>query len=160
MVVGEVLELDQGLWPASVDGADEGVDRLVVPLTPEALASLPQVQRVLAQGSVAGAQIQHHRQRAVGVDPRPQHVERQLADGDAHAVGTQVPEAQDAAAVRDDDNVDLLLRPVADHLLEVGQLRGAEIHAPGTAVDVTEVAAGLAHGRGIDDRGELADIGG
>ena len=153
MVVGEVLELDQGLGPARVHRADEGVHHLVEGVAFEALAALPQVQRVLAQGRVAGAHVQQDRQGAIGIDAGAQHVERQLADGDAHAVGAQVPEAQDAAAVRDHDDVDLVLRPVVHHVLEIGHLRGAEIHAPGAAVDVTEVAAGLAHGRRVDRSG-------
>ena len=48
-----------------------------------------------------------HRQRSCRVDAGARDVERELADGDAHAVGAEVAEAQDPAAVREDRDVDV-----------------------------------------------------
>ena len=59
---------------------------------------------------VVGADVEQDRQRARGVDAADQRVERELADRDAHAADALVADAEDALAVGDDDDVDLLAR--------------------------------------------------
>jgi len=72
----------------------------------------PQVERVGQQRLVVRPGVQHDGQHAVGRDPARRAVERELPDGDASAISPEVPEPEDAAAVRDDDDVDFARRPV------------------------------------------------
>jgi len=78
-------------------------------------------------------------------------VELQLADGDAHAVGPQVAQAEDAAAVGHADDAHVLDRPVSQHLLNMPFARDGQIHAARPAVDVAELQACLGDGRVVHD---------
>ncbi len=53
------------------------------------------------------------------MDARAGRVQRELADRDAHAVGAQVAQAEDALAIRDDDDPGVLMRPVLQNFLYV-----------------------------------------
>ena len=47
-------------------------------------------------------------------------VEGELANGNFHPLATEIPEAKDALAVGDDDDLDAPLRPVLEHLQDLG----------------------------------------
>jgi hypothetical protein len=70
------------------------------------------VQRILVQLHVVGADIERDRQAIVGMQAGAGGVERELADRDAHAERAQVAEAEDALAVGHDDHAHVGVRPV------------------------------------------------
>ena len=76
---------------------------------------ITEVERIGEQGGIVGAHIEHHRQAMLGRDARAGRVERELADGDAHAVHAQIAQAQDPLPIGDHDHVDVLFGPVAEH---------------------------------------------
>ena len=79
-------------------------------------------------------------------------VERQLPDRDAHAAGAEIAEAEDALAIAHDDEADILLRPIAEHLADPAARRDRQIHAARFPVDMGEFLARLADRRRVDQR--------
>ena len=79
-------------------------------------------------------------------------VQGQLADRDAHAVGAEVAEPEDALAVGDDDEADVVLGPVAQDLGQLPGPVGRQVEAARPAQDLVELLARLADGRRVDDR--------
>ena len=79
-------------------------------------------------------------------------VERQLADRNAHAVRAEIAEAQDALAVADDDDRDIALRPVGEHLRDAAAVGRTDEDAVRTLEDLRVPLAGESDGRRVDDR--------
>mmetsp|Transcript_13271 Transcript_13271/g.34393 ORF Transcript_13271/g.34393 Transcript_13271/m.34393 type:complete len:235 (+) Transcript_13271:673-1377(+) len=100
----EVLKLDEAVGPARGNGVAQLLHHRQLLLTSDARLLLPHVELVRQQLRPVGAAVKSDWQRVLRRKAAPRHIERNLADGDAHAVGAQVAEAQDAAAVRDDDD--------------------------------------------------------
>ena len=158
IALGKVFELQQDLGPAALDRLNEGIDELVVLLPGDARMTPAHIEGVIEQLLVVGAHVQHHRQAVSGGDAAAGGVERQLADGDAHAADALVTEAQDPLAVGDHDHLDVLLGGVLQHVIDPVLVRIGDEEAAGTAVDVGELLARLAHGRGVDDRQHLGQM--
>mmetsp|Transcript_15168 Transcript_15168/g.32672 ORF Transcript_15168/g.32672 Transcript_15168/m.32672 type:complete len:242 (-) Transcript_15168:33-758(-) len=91
------------------------------------------------------------------MEPPARHVQVQLADGDAHATGALVSEAEDAAAVGDDNDLGLLV-PVVQHLREPPALQGRQVQACEVAEDAAVLLARLSHRRCVQHRQELHDV--
>lgn len=81
-----------------------------------------------------------HRQRSGRINAGARDVERELADGDAHAVGAEIAEAQDSAAVREDRDVDVGDGERVEDVLDVALVLDREVK---TAVMVREECAEL-----------------
>ena len=124
VVLGEVLPLQQHVREDLHHGLDEGLDERVVVRPDDALVAPAEVVGVVATLLVVGADVEHDRQRGGRVDAATGGVERELADRDAEAVGALVAEAEDALAVGDDDDRDLVVGDRAQHLLDAGRRRG------------------------------------
>ena len=109
-------------------------------------------------GLVVGAGIEIDGQQALGRHTGRGGVELQLADRDAHAVGAEIAEAEDAAAVGHADEAHILLGPVAQYLLHLALLGDREIHAQGAPQNVVEIQAGVADCGVVDDLQEPCRI--
>ena len=156
-VVGEVLELDQHARENAARGGDEFVDELVIGRAGEALLPYADVIRIGQKRFIVGADVEHHRQAELGVDAGAGRVKRQLADRNAHAVGAEIAEAEDALAVGDDDQLGRI-GPVAQHRSDAAAIVGADEQAARALEDVAELLAGEAHRRRVDERLNLVDI--
>ena len=156
--VGEILELDQRAGEHLLHRRDEFLDQRVVARAAQALLPQPDVERVVAQGLVVGADVEHHRQAAPRMHAGAPGIERELADRDAHAVRAQVAQAEDALAVGDHDDADVALRPVAQHLRDLAAVVGADEQAARPLEDVAELLAGEADGRRVDERHDLVGM--
>src|SRR5262249_27999340 len=106
------------------------------------------------QGFVVGADVQRDGQGELGRHAGAGGVQGQLPDGDAHAVDPQVAQPEDALAVGDHDEADVLLRPVPQDLPQPPTPLDGEVKAAGAAEDVPELWGGLAGGGGVDERQE------
>ena len=95
-----------------------------------------------------------HRQEVLRRHAGAGGIELQLADRDAHAVGAQVAQAEDAFAGRDADDADVLDRPVAQHVLDPALVLERHVQAVRPTEDVPELQACLADRRAVDDRQE------
>ena len=100
---GEVLPLQKNVRPAALDGADEGLDEIVVLLAADALVLPADVDGIVEQRLVVGADVEQHGQAMLGGNAAERRVERHFADGNAHAARALIAEAEDAFAVADHD---------------------------------------------------------
>jgi hypothetical protein len=151
VLVGEVLELDDDAGEDALGGGHELVHQRVVVRARQAPLVQPDVERIVQQRLVVGAHVEHHRQALGGLDAGRRRVERQLPDGDGHAVGAQVPEPEDPLAVGDDDHPHAGLGPVAQGRLDAAAVGGADEHAARALEDVRVLLARQSHRRRVDD---------
>ena len=156
--VAKVLQLNQHAGKDLVRRDHELLDQFIVLTASNALSLQPGVEWIVEQLFVIGAHIQHDRKALGGRDAGAGRVKRQLADRDAHAVGAEVPQPEDALSVGDHDNTRLRMRPVAQQLGHPPAVIEADIEAPGSPVDMAELLTGLAHRRGVDKRHHRFDI--
>ena len=91
VVLREVFELQQHVRPAAFDRLNKLFDEGVVLLAGDARMAPAHVQRIVEALRVVGADVQHHRQRVGRADAAAGGVQRQLADGDAHAADARSP---------------------------------------------------------------------
>ena len=84
-------------------------------------------------------------------------VERKLADRNAHAVDTKVTQTEDARAVRDDGDFDIV-RPILNHRVQVALVRERKIHPLWLSVQLAPALACLANGGCVDQRCELLHL--
>ncbi len=85
-------------------------------------------------------------------------VESELADRDAHAVGAEIAEPEDALAVGDDDHAHVVLGPVAQHVRDLPAVFRRHEHPVRPPEDVPELLARLPHRRRVDDRHHLLEV--
>lgn len=126
--VFEVLVLDDDAGPALGQGGHELIKELALLVGSDLVASAAQVQRVVAEGLVAGAQVESKGKSGVWPDTGAGSVESELADGDTHAVDAEITETENARAVSDDGDLDVV-GPVLDDCMEVALVRVGEVHA-------------------------------
>src|SRR5947207_12118405 len=96
--------------------------------------------------------IDQQRRRELRRHAASRGVEGKLADGDPHAVRTEVAKAEDALAARHDDAADVALRPVSKDLAETALPFDRQVQAARPAEEVAELLTSLADGRRVDDR--------
>src|SRR5262249_60438191 len=77
----------------------------------------------------------------------------------ARAVCAEITEPEDAAAIRNADEPDILLRPVSQNLFDLAAARDRQIHAARLAIDVTELETGFPDRRVINDRQKARRVG-
>ena len=85
-------------------------------------------------------------------------VEGQLADGDRHAAGALVAEAQDPLVVGDDDEPDLVARRVAEDLRDAVDVVRGDPDPTRPAPQVAELLAGAPDRGRVDDRQQLLEV--
>ena len=156
-VIGEVLELDQHARKHFARGGDEFVDEVVIGRAGQPLLAEADVIGILQERFVVGADVQHHRQAEFRVHAGAGRIKRQLADRNAHAVGAEIAEAEDALAVGDDDQL-RRIGPVAQHRGDAAAVVGADEQAARALEDVAELLAGEPDGRRVDERLDLVDV--
>ena len=144
VVLFEVLPLQKGVGKDLLDGLDEAVHKGVVVLAPEAVLGVAEVERVVEQLFVVGPAVKGDGQGQLGVDAGPGDVQGELADGDAHASGALVAEAQDALVVGDHDEAHARLGGVAEQLRNPLEVVGRDPNAPRAAEDVAVLPTGRA----------------
>ncbi len=155
----KVLPLEERSGQLGLDGLDEAVDEREVRLARDALLAPAEVLRVPEQLLVVRPDVEDDRKSPRRRDAADERVERQLADRDAEAADTLVADAEDALAVRHDDDVDVRVRPVAQQLRNrVAHVVGNE-EAARAPVDVAELLARLGDDGRVDDRQHLLDVG-
>ena len=117
-----------------------------------------EVLRVAQQLLVVRADVEDDRERLRGRHAADERVERELADRDPEAADALVADAEDALAVRHDDDVHVRVRAVAEELGDrVAHVEGDE-EAARAPVDVAELLARLGDDGRVDDRHHLLDV--
>jgi hypothetical protein len=137
-------------WPLVGKGSHELVEELLLLLGRDLGYSGSHVQGVLAEGLVVGAQVDGEREGAIGPDTGAGSVQRQLAYGNTHAVDTEVSKTENARAVCEDGDLDLV-RPVIKDLAEVATVSVRKVHALGLCPDLVPSYACLADSWGVNE---------
>ncbi len=116
------------------------------------------VERIIQQHHVVRPHIQAHRQAVRRVDAGRCRVQRELADGYSHAAGTLVSQTENPLVVGGDDQPDILMRDVLQHVRNALDIVGSNPDSPRMTEDVAELLAGTSHRRRIHDRQQLGDV--
>jgi hypothetical protein len=104
----EVLEMQHRVGEQLMRGCDAGLNECVVVRAAVLRVAVTQVERVIQQGLVVGADIQRQRDGATRVDTGAGGVDRQLADGDLDTADTPIADAQDLLGVAAHDEIDII----------------------------------------------------
>ena len=115
---GEIFPLQQNVRPASLHGGDECFDEVVVLLPAHAMVLPADVDRIAEQRFVVGSRIEQNRQAMLRRNSAERGVERHLPDGDAHAAGALVAEAENALAIADHDAAHIVVARVGENLID------------------------------------------
>ena len=156
-MIGEILELDQHAGERRARGGNEFVDELVIGGAAQPLLAQSDIIGIVQQRFVVGADVQHDRQAELRVHAGAGGIERELADRNAHAVGAEVAEAEDALAVGHHDKL-CRIGPVAQQFGDAPAIVGADEKAARPLEDVAEPLAGEADRRGVDKRLDFIDV--
>lgn len=149
VVLGEVLPLEEHAGPAGLHRIDEVGDEPVVVVAGHAVMAPSQVQRIVPDQRVVGADVEQHGQRTARIDAADGRVERQFPDGDRHATEALVAEAEDPLTVGQDDHVDVCRRSRQGGGHPVS-FRIRDEQAVWPPVDAAELLARVAHRRRVD----------
>src|SRR5207237_8697767 len=98
------------------------------------------------------------RQGRAPVYARAERVERELADGDAHAADAEVSEAEDTLAVGDDDDGGRCGRRVGEYSVELVALGVRDVETARPPEEAAVALAARADGRRVDDRHHLRGV--
>ena len=157
VLIGEVFELDDHARKHFLRGGHEFFHQVVVGLAAQPALALAHVKRIDQQFAVVGAGVYHYRQAQRRMHAGASRIESELADRDAHAVGAQITETQDALAVGDDDESGAM-RPVAQHFSDVPAVVRRDEDAARALKYHTELLAREADAGRVDDGLHLVDV--
>src|SRR6185436_13843600 len=150
--------LQQHAREALAERDHEGLNERVVLGAADALMPPADVQRIVQQLLVVRADIENDRQRRRRMDAGAHRVQRQLADRDAHAADTEIAQPEDALAVGDDHDADVLRPEIRERRVDRVALRIRNVQAARPAVDAAIGLARLPDHRGVDDRHHLDQV--
>jgi hypothetical protein len=85
------------------------------------------------------------------VDASTRHIQVQLADRNAHPLHAQVAQPEDAAAVRQHNDVHAITRPVVGHGVHVTPVLQRKVHATRAPIQPAVLQAHLADGGCVND---------
>ena len=158
IVLLEVLPLDDGRGKDPSHRVDERLEDLVVRPASQPRRSVAEIEWVLQQLSTVRPHIERYRQRPGRIDAGRGGIESELADGDRHPAGTEVPEAQDPLVVGHDDQPDLGIRGSPQDVVDAPEVVRRDPDTPRSPEDVAEVLTGTADGRRVDDGQEFFEV--
>src|SRR5579885_1518965 len=110
---GEILPLQSCSGKFLLHRLHELINEIEVFLTRNPLMTPAEILRVLQPFGVVGSNIQNDRQRSFRTDAANECVQRELSDGNAQAARALIADAQNALAVGDDDDIDVLVRAIS-----------------------------------------------
>ena len=156
--IGEVLELQQHAGKHLFDGTDELFDELVIGRAGKPRHASANVEAIATNHRSVSADVERHRQATRRRDPGARGVEGELADRNAHAVGAEIAEAEDAPAVGGDDHRDVALWPTAQDHGNATAMLGREIKPARPRVQAAPLLARLADGGRVHQRQHLLQV--
>ncbi len=157
-MVAEIFELQAGEREALLHRLNEfGHERIVLRATHARLPE-PHILMTFAEPVVIGAHIDGDGEALMRRDASAGGVERELSDGDAHAVRAQIAEPKDTLAVGHDNHADIIVRPVGQHIGDMASVVGGDVEPAAPTEDPAELFAGLPDRRGVEHRHQLLEM--
>ena len=156
----EVLEMQHRGGEQPVGSLDVVLDERVVFGAAPAGVAVADVERVVEQLFVVGADIEGHRDGAPGIDATAGGVERKFPDRDLDAADAPITDAQDRLGVGAHDQIDII-RAQPQRLEGFGDLVvtiDGQIQPTLAAVLAGESLDRLAHRRGVHHRHQLGQM--
>jgi hypothetical protein len=120
--------------------------------SPRTVLAQSEIERVLQQGLVVRADVEHDRQTVLRRHAGQCSTKREFADRDAHPAGAEIAKPKDALTVRDNNEPDVRFGPIEQQLLQPTPRGDRQIDAARLTKDMAEFLARLAHRRRIHDR--------
>eukprot|EP00126_Sphaerothecum_destruens_P011877 Sdes_comp20967_c0_seq1m18903 len=158
-IVGfKVLKLDHSLGPFQINRGHKLVHQVKIRLPLQPPMAQSQIERILKKRLVVGAHVNHHGEAFEGVDAASSYIQRELPDGDRHSVRPQIAQAEDAAAVGDHDDIDIIVGGVSEDCVELAKVCVGEVDSAGFSVQNGGVLAGVSHCGGVDDGGHFFEV--
>ena len=137
----------------------KALNKCVVLGAAQSRRSTSEVIRISDQLTVVGANIERDRECPRRLNACGGGVERELADGNAHAANTEIAESENALVVGDNDQTNLgAARCIAQQFRNSRRVLGGDPCAARAAPDLTPALARLADGWRVDDRQELFNV--
>ena len=159
VVLAQVLPLDQRSREQAGERLDELGDQLVVGLARHPLAAPAEIQVVLQQLPVVGADVQADGQGCGGIDACTGRVQRKLAHRDRHTAGALIADAENGLVVGNHRQAHVAaLGRGLQHLADAAAIGGRDPQAPPTLKHLTELLGRQAHRGRIDDGHELRQV--
>ena len=154
----KVLELNPRVGERVLDRHHELFHQLEIGLALEASALDPEIEGVGEELLVVGPDVEGDRQTLMRWDAGAGGVERQFADRNGHAVGSQITQTQDSLAVGDHDHPHILVGPVVEELADRASVVRSDVEASRLTKDVGVLLARLAHRWGVDEGHDLHEV--
>src|SRR5207245_5479435 len=130
--IREILPLDATFRIELLHRRHELIDKGEIRFAAHAVLAQALIERIVEQNLIVRADVENDRQTVLRRHAGAGGIERELAERDAHPAGAKIAEAENALAVGDDDEADVLFRPLGEQLLEPaargdGQIHGARL---------------------------------
>ncbi|EKD39201.1 MAG: hypothetical protein ACD_75C00476G0001 [uncultured bacterium] len=156
--IGKVFELDHASGKDFLNGHDKFFNQLFVFFTAYPRVFQADIQGVVEQYFVVGADIDGNRQAERRMNPATGGVEGEFANRNPHAVGAQIAEAENTLAIGNDNYADILPMPVAKKIADAAFIFRGNVDTAGPAEDMSVLETCQTYRRGIDNWHQFFDI--
>ena len=134
------------------------VDQGVIFFAPDSLMPHPEVERVLLQLDIIGADIDGHRQTPGRMNPGTGGIKRQLTDRYAHPGNTQIAQPENAFTVGDHNDTNLFVGPILQDFRKPAFVFIGNKNAFRAAINMDKLLTSQADGRGVYDGHHLFEM--
>ena len=158
IAVAEIFELHQHAGEIFSDRDHEFLDERVVSFAANPFLPQAGVKRIRQKRFVVGADVNHHRQALRGMNSGARGVEREFADGNAHARSAEIAEAENALAVGDHNDFHVTRRPVVQDFFHLPAIIAGNVKSARPAENMAELLTRPADRRRVNNRHQLFQI--
>ena len=156
--VSEVLPLQQRIRIHLDDSVDELVDEAVVLLATKPRLAVSDVELIVEQFCVVGADIQRDGDATLRMDSRRCCVQRKLPDGYPHTTSTLIANAEDAFVVGHHNDRRLHHGACTENVGNPASVPGSDVDATLPSVDPRPVRTCKRDGRRVDDGDRVCQV--
>ena len=140
------------------NGLHEFINHVIVLLALQTLLWDANVEGVVEQFLVIRSNIEDNRHDTMRRNATGGTVKRQFADGNAHTLSTKIAKAQNAATIRNYNDVNVRQGPVVDHRSHVSTILLGEVHTTRPAIPTAEFLACLSNSWGVDQGSNFFNV--
>ncbi len=156
--VGEVLPLQQRGRKHLLNCVNELRDEALVLIASEPMLAIAHIERIGEQLGVLRANVERDGDRPRRMQAGPDGVERELADGDPHAAGALITDAEDAFVVGHDDDGPAGEAPGGQNLGHSSAVARRDVDSSRPAIDPRPVAARQRNRGCVDDGDGVREV--